>query len=297
MAGLHTNSPIISIGMPVFNGSRYIRGAIDSIIGQSFTDFEMIISDNASVDSTQEICEEYVRKDPRIQYIRQETNMGGPRNWNYVFKRSRGLYFKWASANDICHPEFLACCKEILDQRPDVILCYPKTKIIDENGIVVENYEDNMDIQDPSACVRFIKFMTQINLNNAQNGLIRSNVLHKTVLEGIYPGGDIPLMAELILHGKFYEIPEYLFYRRISPDAATIGRRKSEMQQFIDPDGRKPVYVPYWRSGMGFINAVYRSPVTLVEKVRIYYFLAKALYWNREALRKELVDTWLGRMG
>ncbi|WP_126455396.1 glycosyltransferase family 2 protein [Sulfuriflexus mobilis] len=92
--------PTVSIGMPVYNGEDYIREALDSLLEQSFSDFELIISDNASTDSTSDICQEYVKKDERIRCIRQTHNAGALFNFQFVLNEARGEYFMWAACDD-----------------------------------------------------------------------------------------------------------------------------------------------------------------------------------------------------
>ncbi len=127
-------TPRVSVGLAVYNGENYLREAIDSILAQTFTDFELILSDNASTDKTQEICLEYAAKDKRIRYYRNDQNIGGIRNQIRTVELSRGEYYKLAAHDDVCAPDFLEKCVEVLDRDPSVVLCYPKTKIIDENG-------------------------------------------------------------------------------------------------------------------------------------------------------------------
>jgi len=98
----HTKSMAkVSIGMPVYNGSAYIRRALDSLLSQSFEDFELIISDNVSTDDTRDICQEYERNDPRVRYIRQKKNLGPIRNFDFVLNQSKGEYFKGAAFYDV----------------------------------------------------------------------------------------------------------------------------------------------------------------------------------------------------
>src|ERR1700726_2570792 len=96
----------VSLGLPVYNGERFVKHAIQSVLDQTFSDFELIISDNASTDSTPDTCEEFARKDPRVPYIRQEINIGAKANFNRVFEYSRGEYFKWVAADDVCGPRY-----------------------------------------------------------------------------------------------------------------------------------------------------------------------------------------------
>ena len=125
------NGPLVSIGLPVFNGDRFLRESIDSLLAQSFSDFELVISDNASTDDTSAICEEYERADSRIRYVRNKTNIGGFRNHNKVFELSTGKYFAWASHDDIRLPKYIESCVEVLERSRETILCYTKTTIID----------------------------------------------------------------------------------------------------------------------------------------------------------------------
>ena len=222
----------ISVGMPVYNGEKYLRKSIDCMLQQTYSDFELLISDNASNDRTQEICREYAQVDSRVRYIRQASNIGAARNWNAVFQESRGIYFKWASANDICSADLLERCKQVLDARADVVLCYGRAMLIDEVGTPIREYEDRLNIQEDLPNERFRKLISSIRLNNAQAGLFRSSALRSTALEGVYRGSDVTLMAELSLYGKFVEIPTILFQRRIAPDASTTAMTEEEHKKF-----------------------------------------------------------------
>ena len=105
--------------MPVYNGQNYIVQALDSLLSQTYSDFELIISDNASTDSTQDICKDYASRDARISYVRQVENLGAIPNFNRVFELSRGQYFKWASHDDLCEPTCLERCVEVLEHQPE----------------------------------------------------------------------------------------------------------------------------------------------------------------------------------
>lgn len=94
-------APMVSIGTPVYNGAKYLRKALDSLLEQTFTDFELIISDNASTDDTQAICEEYARRDSRIRYVRQSMNIGAAENFRFVQQQAKGEFFMWAAHDDL----------------------------------------------------------------------------------------------------------------------------------------------------------------------------------------------------
>jgi glycosyltransferase involved in cell wall biosynthesis len=127
--------PRVSIGLPVYNGERYLRESIDSILAQTFQNFELVICDNASTDATARICEEYTERDPRVRYFRNARNIGGINNANLTFERSRGELFRWAAHDDVCAPTLLERCVQVLDERADAVGVYPGTINIDEDGM------------------------------------------------------------------------------------------------------------------------------------------------------------------
>ncbi|MGH9198508.1 MAG: glycosyltransferase family 2 protein, partial [Acidimicrobiia bacterium] len=118
--------PRVSIGLPVYDGEDFIAEQIESLLKQSFGDFELIIADNASTDRTQQICLGYSAQDPRIRYIRNATNVGPVANHNLLIDSARGGYFKFAAHDDIHERDFLARCIEVLDSDASVVLAYPQ---------------------------------------------------------------------------------------------------------------------------------------------------------------------------
>ena len=153
----HANSipPRVSVGMPVYNGQRYVKAALDSVLAQTFRDFELFISDNASTDATEEICREYAARDPRIRYSRNDENIGSARNGNRTIQLATGEYFKSAHHDDLCAPEFLARCIEVLEQHPAAVLCYPQSRVIDEHGNLMSDPEDGLDLRAPDPVESF----------------------------------------------------------------------------------------------------------------------------------------------
>jgi len=109
--------PIVSIGMPVFNGEPFIREALDSLLAQTFTDFELIISDNASTDNTERICREYCSKDKRIRYVRWPENRGGFKNFKFVLDEAAGKYFMWAAADDAWNIDWIKILTESISHE------------------------------------------------------------------------------------------------------------------------------------------------------------------------------------
>ena len=205
----------LSIGMPVYNGENYLEEALDSILAQTYTDFELIISDNAFTDNTPQICHNYAEKDGRIRYYRTESKLSATQNFIRAFNLSRGELFKWAAHDDVLAPDFLLRCINVLDKDPSIILCHSNTGRIDENGKLVGSYDYSNRINSWKPHERFETLVR--DRHNAWVlifGVIRSNILRKTPLFGYYVAADRVLLAELGLIGRMYKITEYLFFRR-----------------------------------------------------------------------------------
>lgn len=207
--------PRVSIGLPVYNGERFIYQALDSILTQDFEDFELIISDNASEDATYQMCRERASKDPRIRLYRNETNLGAVPNYNRLAGLARGQYFKWAAHDDWCAPQFLHRCVEVLDDDPSVVVSYPRTTLVEEDGTLVGVYEDPADASSSDPAERFLNLFWNLDLCNAILGLIRLDVLSQTRLIVNSFEGDKVLLTELALQGRLVQVPDPLFYRRL----------------------------------------------------------------------------------
>jgi glycosyltransferase involved in cell wall biosynthesis len=212
-----TNMPRISVGVPVRNGEAFLRMALDGILAQTYEDFEVIISDNASRDSTAEICQEYSGRDRRVRYFRQFTVLPPAANHNFVLRHARGEFFKWNCHDDTCSPEFLRLCLAALEPDRGAVLAYPQARIIDASGAVIETYSYPLRTADPRARVRFGSVLRADHRRYAGfeiYGLIRRDALASTPEMGNYVSADRVLLARLALLGRFLEVPEPLFFSR-----------------------------------------------------------------------------------
>lgn len=283
--------PKVSIGLPVYNGDKYLKEVIESILHQTFQDFELIISDNCSTDKTRDICKWYADKDTRIRYYGHDVNRGAAWNYNYVFKRSRGRLFRWSACDDLFAPDNLRRCVQVMDLHPDVILCYPKTINIDENGKKLEAYQDNLDLSSPNRCERFDQYLFRPSYRvNVLFGLIRREVLSKTCLIGNYNSSDEVLLAELALLGKFYEIPEALFFRRYHKGMSLSANADAKkIAIWFDPSKRKlrfvlPILNRYFYT-MKSIIAFRMSPL---EKMSCLIKIFRKIWWSKTYIIKEM---------
>ena len=145
-----TTTPRLTIGLPVYNGEKYVAESIDALLGQSFTDFELIISDNASTDGTGDICRHYEKQDSRVRYFRQPQNIGLAPNHNFVVEQARGELFKWASNDDLYARDLLERCVDALDKYPDVVLAHSWTAMVDGSGAVTKAFEYPLNTASPA---------------------------------------------------------------------------------------------------------------------------------------------------
>jgi glycosyltransferase involved in cell wall biosynthesis len=210
------NLPLVSIGLPVYNGEKYIAEAIESLLSQDYPNIEIIISDNASTDNTPQICQQYQQKDSRIHYFRNDTNIGATQNYNRTFELSKGDFFMWAAFDDLRHPTYISKCIEKLNQHPDVFVCVTGCIFIDEEGKLVsgENWLiETINLPLSKRLHHYFLNLSWIGLH--VYGLWRSKYLKQTRLFLEEYGSDVILGLELYLLGDVVKVEESLFFYRI----------------------------------------------------------------------------------
>jgi glycosyltransferase involved in cell wall biosynthesis len=304
--------PKVSIGMPVYNGELYIREALDSILRQTFTDFELIVSDNNSSDRTSEICREYAAKDKRISYYRSEVNMGAAWNHNRVFELARGQYFKWLAHDDVYAIDFLAKCVEILDRDASVVLCHSQVRIINSEGNFLKNYDIKLNTNSPNPNDRFHDLLSK-HLCYQFFGLIRADTVKKVFPIGNYGHGDGVFLLKLGLLGRFYEIPERLFSARNHPQQSMNKYIPNYMEftktnypssflkilpdyhayaVWFDPLNANKILFPHWRIAREYWQAIRQSPLSLSERLCCYQSMSKQLKGTKYLLIEDLIKAF-----
>lgn len=214
-----STTPRLTVGLPVYNGERYLAESIESLLGQSLGDFELIISDNASTDDTPGICQRYAKADSRVRYCRQPRNIGLAPNHNFCAVQARGELFKWAAADDLYHRDLLRRCVEVLDERPEVVLVHSYTALIDGDGTVVQANAYQLNTSAPRAPDRFRSLLLD-NGGDDDGGVMRRAALLRTAMKESYHHADRTIIAELALHGPFHQVPEWMYFRRDHPERA-----------------------------------------------------------------------------
>lgn len=281
----------VSIAIPVYNGGELFRETLDSFLAQTYTDFEILISDNASTDQTEDVAREYAARDGRITYFRNEVNIGLGANHNRVFKQARGEYFKFAPADDVCSPMYLERCVEVLDRDPSVVLTYPKTQFVDVEGNPLDVQDEGWHLMSESAAERFrYAVRPRSHWANVALGLMRREALAHTRLLPSYPGGDFRMLAELSLIGKFYEIPEYLFMRRLHERSSSQHTRDLTWETGYWTGHNQKLAWPFLQLKMDHFRTLMRAPLTASEKISVAMWLLRSIAGGGKTMFRELQE-------
>lgn len=281
-----TNVPRLTIGLPVYNGERYLAESLEALLGQTYENFELILSDNASTDGTGDICRDFHRSDSRIRYFRQERNLGAVGNHNFVFREARGELFKWAAADDLYARELLARCVALLDENPLAVLAHAWTAAFEGDKISQAlPYPLATDV--PNAPERFSSMLFGTGENDSgltraddQYGVIRSAVLRKVAPQNSFYHSDRVLMTELVLHGPFLQVCEWLYFRRDHagrPQHSSQSVREWSIK--MDPRRANRICHPAVRLVgeylWGYVSAVRRAPLSAADRRACYQILAR----------------------
>lgn len=287
-----STTPRITIGMPVFNGAETIAAAIDALLAQTFGDFELVVSDNASTDATREVVERLAQQDARVHYRRQATNVGANNNYSHLAMAARGEFLKWASASDWCAPTFLERCLAPLALDTDAVLAAPRTRLFTGDRANARDYPDDIEILDATPSGRLIHLHSAIQLNNVFNGLIRLSALRRTRLIEPYQQADTVLMGHLALLGKFLRVDEPLFYRRMEPATSTALQDEDAVLRHHYPEPTARALLQGVRRHAGWFRAAFAAPMPASERLRVLHYLARQLRWDRQALVADLAGVW-----
>lgn len=275
----------VGIGLPVYNGERFVAEALDSLLAQTFSDFRVVVCDNASTDNTAGICKEYARRDPRIRYVPVERNLGAAPNFNRCFSLADGEYFKWSAHDDRIEPTYLEQCVGILDRDPSVVLCHSDVSWIDEGGRFLREYASGLDrVGSPHPHRRFENLLLTDHFCFDVFGVIRREALKRTPLIGSYMGSDRNLLAELSLLGRFSKVPRALFLSRDHGDRSIRSMHPWARAAWFDKALADRVTLPFWRQFGEYAASIGRAPIPRNERLRCYSVLPRWMFRNRRRL-------------
>jgi len=269
-AGGSERPPRLSFGLPVWNGEASIRRCLDSLLTQDFSDFEVVVSDNASTDGTSQILEEYAARDPRVRVSRNQENIGQIENVNLVFRQSRGEYFRWIGVSDWLEPQYASRCVEVLDADPGAILVTTYFRIHQDDGTTrYEEYQgERVDSERPER--RFARMLWFYHAGDAKYdpiySMIRRNALERTHLIWMMDWGDRMMGAELSLLGRFKHLPECLAHR-----GKGSGEKQWDHQKLLQryhPIRYRELSAPAWRIFKGLLSIIRAAPLNRRQRVR-----------------------------
>jgi glycosyltransferase involved in cell wall biosynthesis len=276
-------APKVSIGLPVFNGGNFLAPTLESLLNQTFQDFEIVISDNASTDDTPEICQRFASADSRVKYHRSPVNHGAAWNYNEVFRLSRGRYFKWSAHDDLCAPAFLSRCVAVLDSRSDVVLAYTHVRLVDEHGTLLHRLPYPAVAADPYNVARRFRSVLEQTGCYAIFGLIRSHVVAKAPLRG-WAAADRNQLARFALLGRFYRIEEDLFFFRSHAGRSVKVHPDMLGQTFWFDPTRRGLILPRLDALADFGAAVMTAPLSLLDRLSCLLQLAVGFRFRGIAL-------------
>lgn len=281
---MNNRVPTISIGLPVYNGERFLAGTINQLLAQDFEDFELIIVNNASTDSTDEICRDFSQRDPRIRYYVNSSNIGASPNWNRAFQLARGEFFKWAMHDDECHPSLLRLCLEAYrNAPPNTALVFPKAAVINGEGKIQFTLDEPVANSSIHPHKRLATVLYHIVYANALWGLIRSDMLRRARPAGSIEA-DLVLVVDLCLQGLLVQVPEVLYgLRRYERNATEINRTEKALMTWYNPaDANKKIVLPHWdRVFIEYFECIRHAPLSSHERLLCTATLLRVGYWRR----------------
>jgi glycosyltransferase involved in cell wall biosynthesis len=273
-------TPRLTIGLPVYNGEEYLGESLDALLGQSYEDYELVITDNASTDGTAGICKRYLAKDSRVSYYRLPRNIGAAGNHNHVVTLARGELFKWASHDDLYGRTLLERCVAALDERPDHVLAHSHNATIDGDGKVIEPYDYRIPTDSPSAAERF-RGLLHASGGDDFYGVIRTASLRRVRPHDSFHHADRTFVMDMAMQGRFHQVPELLYFRR---DHETRAERANPSIRSrcanLDPKrarGFNPAPRLLAEYAWSYVALIRRAPIDRAEKRKCYRHLAEYL--------------------
>lgn len=278
----------ISIGLPVFNGAKYLASSIESILNQTYDFFELIICDNHSTDGTREICETYKKLDKRIIYIQNSKNIGAVENYNKVFHLSTGQYFKWSAHDDLLEKNFVKKCYAALEANKDAVLSYTYSKIIDKNNKIIEEHINKTSTHKNNPSDRIDSLIKFGQKFYEVFGLIRKEPMMKTDLIKPFARGDGIFLIQLSLLGRFIQIPEFLFFpRKHDEQSMVMAKNFRKYAEWFNPSLKKKRNYPLLRMHLEYFRSIRKSPLKTKEKLKCYGITIKYLQKRHRSLLRD----------
>ncbi len=263
-------TPLISVGMPVYNEEKYLRESVESILNQDYCNFELIISDNASSDKTEQFCLEFAQKDHRIKYIRNKKNLGTVNNFHQVFKEATGDFFMFAGGHDLWTPDFLSVCLKTLQNSSSAVVSYASTVLIDEFSNQIKKEISFYDTRGSDIVTQFLYVLW--GPMNPVYGLMRMSAMKKVRMNPQFIGGDLIILIELSFLGRFAYNPDVVWYRRMQHGEETQKQKVKRYQNTLFSKSKSFFDIlPYIRIPIELIKAIFKAKISWPNKICIVF--------------------------
>lgn len=269
--------PLVSIGMPLYNESRFIKASLESILAQDYPNLEIIISDNASTDETVNICKALISDRTNIFVNQFDKNLGATENSIYVLHQAKGKYFMWASGHDLWSPNLIRESVTLLENNPTAVIAFGSSSWINENGQIMPRFFGWTDTRGMNPVARFFTILWG-NMHPIL-GVIRKSALDKVQPITKTAGSDLILLSELVLQGDFVHAPMAQWQRREfrheTSHTEKLKRYRSKeyglTRSFLDK------YFPLLRLPLKLAQIVIRSNLRISEKTAVVLALIASL--------------------
>jgi glycosyltransferase involved in cell wall biosynthesis len=279
---MNEERPLVSIGLPVYNGEKFVAEAIQCVLDQSYSNWELIISDNCSTDSTMDICRRFAQQDSRIHVYQNARNMGVSYNYNEAFRRSRGPYFKWMAHDDLFAPEFIEKCVVELERDKSLVLVFSKMSYIDADRHFLRHQASSLSVLGETADARAKQLMVLARQGMdfiwLAYGVIRHEIIEQCGAMGLHAADDQVLLFKIALRGRMKQMENELFYRREHTGASTCKRGEATVRQrakFAYADDNRRLVLPWCRLVKEHIISVFDMPLSFSGKLRCVTAVAR----------------------
>lgn len=269
--------PLVSVGVAIYNEDRFLEEALSALTQQSYPNLEIIISDNASTDQSEEICRSAAERDARIKYVRQTSNVGSASNFEYVRARAEGRYFMWASGHDLWSSELIEKAVHLMENDSSVVLTAAPTSWIDAAGAPLDIHSDHIDSRGMNPIQRFNTVLW--GSMNPILGVMRRDALDATNVDIGMVGSDLVMLGRLALMGPFALVDGATFSRRVvrAPEAYDARLKRYTDSEFKLTTSRLAARLPLARLPIELLKSVIRSNLSFGQRAMLATTLLGAM--------------------
>lgn len=264
-------TPVVTIGVPVYNRERFIEETLRALQQQELADIEVVVADNASTDGTRAIAERFAREDARFRVLPSDVNRGSTWNYNRLLAAARGEFFAWNAADDVILPDHLATCVRLLRENPEAVLSFARAEDIDESGTVVREFDDaGLDLLQRSPSARLAVFFRHQLFHAAFGGLYRTAALREAGGFEPFFGQDLALGTRMVLRAPWVQSQDRTYQLRLHENQMSKLQGGDPVRQtrIFTPTHRRPVAFPQWFLNYRLFAEVMNAPLSAVERVR-----------------------------